>query len=109
MNTQTPESRRHLIKFFINKFEKTKENDWTTGIRCNSQGQRCALGMTHDPDNWKDTPETIALGTLFNEGSSQSGQWRIACINNGENGSYCQATPRQRILAALHDKLKECL
>lgn len=100
MNTQTPESRRHLIKFFINKFEATEENEWCTGIRHNGLGQSCALGKTHRTDNWAHTEETTNLLAI---------RWDIAFVNNGKHEGYKQPTPRQRVLAALHDKLKECL
>lgn len=109
----TNEERRHQIKFFINKFEATREDEWCIGQRWNVDGQRCALGMTHPETDWSDTKETQNLGSIFAAGTGymeiQYGMSQVAVINNGNHPFYKQPTPRQRILAALHDILKKCL
>jgi|SRR4029077_1501120 len=105
------EQRRHQIKFFINKFEATREDEWCTYIRHNELGQRCALGMTHPPQRpWDDTDETRALKHVFAQEDDFNpyfdGGCLVAEINNGDDHRCQQLTPRSRMLAALYDLLK---
>jgi hypothetical protein len=97
------EEKRHLVKFFINKFEAIPEDRWCSGVLQDHHGRKCALGHTFSlvPNN-----ETEKLCELF--AGEYSGWHTVAMINNGDS-SYRQPTEKARILAALHDKLKECL
>ncbi len=103
----------YTVDYFIDKFEKIPEKDWTIGIQQNGYGQRCAFGHCM-PIELKingnmsctgfgdDTEEGIALIRVFRPIKSQD--WTsVALVNNGEHLLYRQPTPKQRILAALYD------
>ena len=100
LNTNTPESTRHAIKHFINKFEATREEEWCIGHLLGKDGSRCAIGMTLDERN-AGTEETDLLWRL-----AQNIPSGPASINDGRHSAYPQPTPRQRVLAWLYDLLK---
>lgn len=113
------------VNYFINKFEAIPESK----IINNDQGKdgfHCAVGHCKNIEggygfctpNKKDdphySPEANALMNLFlNAGidskTNPGTGWCIADVNNGDHPKYPQPTPKQRILAALHDikKLQE--
>lgn len=88
--------------YFIAKFEAIPEGMWRTG----SYGEglsHCALG--HCGVWSRETPEADALVRLFEPEHDMIGHASsvAASINDGQDNRYQQPTPKQRILAALHD------
>lgn len=85
----------YTVDYFIRKFEAIPEERWCVYVTDDGNGRHCAYG--HCLHNDAVTPESMALIELFplNENA--------AVINNGHSPRYPQPTPKQRILAALHD------
>jgi hypothetical protein len=107
----TTETKRHLIKFFINKFTRIPSKRWVIPAFSDRHGAHCALGhlgvteeMSEKVQVQEYPPLAFQMIELFDgdEGS-------ITSINDNTDDEYSQRGPRARILAALHDKLKECL
>lgn len=114
----------YTVDYFIDKFSKIPEQLWMTeyfsdGTRCCAQGHCMSKELTRRiRDGYRSTvsdeapkqPEWQSLLLIFSEdGSLPKGRTAVAQINNGRNNKYPQPTPKQRILAALHDikKLQE--
>lgn len=86
-------------QYFIAKFEAIPENDWCTGNIENVDGQRCAIGHCVQSDGDSLNEEEIdALKWLF-----ISNGHKIDLVNDRIDQDYKQATPKQRVLAALRD------
>lgn len=83
--------------YFIAKFEAIPEGQWCERAYFNAIGQHCALG--HCGESTGVTEESGALTSLLSLGLGSS----TSRINDGEHPDYRQPTPKQRILAALHD------
>lgn len=92
----------YTIEYFIAKFEAIPEKDWTTKDYVN-EGKSCALGhcgvREHLDTGW---PVTTDEGEELNELLCA----KVPEINDGEDTRYQQATPKERILAALRDVQK---
>jgi hypothetical protein len=111
-------------QYFINKFEAIPEDWWTVGHLFDTYGNCCANGLCGVRRTWVDGVNTISLTregaalhqvflglpitpkegvdlTDYHDRSGYSGT--AAAINNGYAAEYQQATPKQRILAALRD------
>lgn len=93
----------YTVDYFIKKFEAIPEYFWQTDEFGVPGGPRCAYGHCglsdeSDPDE-PQPPEAAALEKILGV--------YVACINDGQMHDYKQPTPKQRILAALRDKLKE--
>lgn len=82
-------------EYFIQKFTAIPDSAFCVGSFHDGQGRSCALGHC---DN--DTQEYEGLHALLWKPSEQQS---CSCINDGQDHRYQQPTPRQRILAALHD------
>jgi hypothetical protein len=80
-------------QYFIDKFEAIPENRWCVGNYV-----KVYVGETHR--------RHCAHGHCFGIKNELEGLLQIihnaADINDGEDGCYQQATPKQRILAALY-------
>lgn len=92
---------QYTIDYFINKFSAIPEKMWTIRTRgYDDNGPHCALG--HCDESWKrwgnKGAEETALIKIFDDDGL-----KIIRINNGDCPKYQQPTPKQRILAALHD------
>jgi len=86
--------------YFIAKFEAIPEEMWTTKTFLNDQGQCCALGHCGARDGTNMTAEGEALLDLFSA-------FPKGVVSTNDTPSL-HSTPKQRILAALHDiKAKE--
>lgn len=115
----------YTVDYFIKKFEAIPENKIITYDQ-GGKGFHCAVGHCKNisgdygfcSPNMKSSPhyspEANSLMNLFlNAGIDSKGSpgtgWCIADVNNGDHPKYQQPTPKQRILAALHDikKLQE--
>ena len=83
----------HTVDHFIKKFEAIPEYMWTTCALGHEGGPRCALG--HTLDGMNNTEETSSLVGVIGG--------VVVRINNGDDKRYQQSTPKQRVLAALHD------
>lgn len=86
------------IDFFIDFYEKTKEEDWCVerfAIYFPGSVQRCALGFCEVMDGDNNYTQTRAALWGLNNG--------IAIINDGHDPNYQQPTAKQRVLAALYD------
>lgn len=89
----------YTIQYFIEKFEAIPEERWTTGTFKDDLGRCCVLG--HCGHNiYRDTEESRYLYNILS-GSN----YGAISINDGLHRKYSQHTPKQRVLAALHDKL----
>lgn len=88
---------------FITKFSTIPEKNWTTNKYTDGNGRCCAYGhcgLTGTSGEYMNT-EASDLCTLF-----KTAGMSVASINDGEVKQFPQATPKQRILAAL-EYLKE--
>jgi len=91
-------SKQFDVDYFIKKFEAIPEGAWTVGTFL-SDGKSCALGHCGYRLGCTDTKEGSALVKLFWEYGIT-----VVSVNDGEPffRRFKQATPRQRILAALY-------
>lgn len=100
------------VSYFINKFQAIPEQKWgissfidaDTGARC-AQGH-CGMNTDNCWHVWgrsiatvqNSLKEAASLYYLFGDNGLDVGM-----VNNGYLTEYSQPTPKQRILAALHD------
>jgi hypothetical protein len=99
------EEQKHQCKYFIKKFEATRDDEWCVGSLHNEQGQSCALGKTGTMQQGQEyiySDEAIMLKSLL-----EHDRMSVWGINDGDSHKYRQSHPKQRILAALHDRLKQ--
>lgn len=89
------------VDYFIAKFEAIPEEKWSIGS--GNKYTKCAMmhcGVKISANsNYIYNDEISALITLFRTIDGGS----VISINDGWDDSYTQPTPKQRILAALHD------
>lgn len=108
------------VDYFIQKFEAIPESKWVSSILFDN-GRSCAnghCGVRHWKQNdsmrndhyFKTTKESMALVPIFKHLKCDRNTDHVeyysdiaATINNGSDKRYQQSTPKQRILAALHD------
>lgn len=88
------------IDYFIRKFEAIPEERWCTG-QLHKGNQSCALGHCglKGTGTWTEEASVLWWNILPE---------RVTRINDGYYLAYTQATPKQRILAALEDAKKNC-
>lgn len=85
-------------QYFINKFEAIPEDQWCVDEYENQDGCKCAYG--HCGVNiGNTTDEGFALHEIIHSGLRVF----VDMVNDGSAIGYNQATPKQRILAALRD------
>lgn len=89
---------KYDVNYFISKFENTPDEIWGIG-EFSYQGKYCALGLCGKIRAFQNTAQSSALRDLVYENLDSS----VVSINDGSNEKYKQATPKQRILAALYD------
>lgn len=93
------------VDFFIEKFQAIPELRWWTGQYISNDGYaKCAMGHCgcvsgFDAEFNKEVSSLILLFGGFLG-------FNIHSINDGDNRAFPEATPKQRILSALH-KIKE--
>jgi hypothetical protein len=91
-------STQYTRDYFIAKFEAIPEELWTTGEF--KEGEKCCAfghcGVNLDCCHNEESEGLIRL-------MLQLGEFVVTAINDGEHPDYQQPTPKQRILAALHD------
>lgn len=102
----------YTIDYFINKFEAIPENKWCTNTFDNGVS-KCALGHCMDRNHTNFSISQKLYGTIYGEEfaaivklfekEGENGNFTIAHINDGSYNKYKQSSPKQRILAALHD------
>lgn len=80
------------VDYFIKKFEATKEEMWCMYMLQDCES-KCALGQCSS------NVESEALINLF----YHSLKIKVTLVNDDYSYKYPQATPKQRILAALYD------
>lgn len=103
------------INYFIQKFPSIPEELWTTG----SEGvaswsiKKCVYGHCGIRDELSvfQNEEAKALSDLITGKKTPTLlrgylNWGWACINDGGDPYYQQATPKQRVLAKLYDLQK---
>lgn len=95
---------KYNIEHFIWKFGRIPERSWCTKkyVKDNAHCAlgHCGVGALNDAPEV--TVEALDLAGLF------GGYVAVAKINDGKDQRYLQPTPKQRVLAALHDlKAKE--
>lgn len=93
------------VDYFIKKFEAIPEDRWTTGMYEDEGGAKCALGhcnfhITGQGQEGNDLYTMVTVHGNLNEFS-------VLCVNDGLCEKYQQPTPKQRVLALLHDIKKE--
>lgn len=107
------------VDYFIKKFSAIPENMWCIEKLRNHLNQRCANGHCGIEQYGHKTNESIALKKIFSvltitsatevgliNGETMHGIFlsvKAMDINDGKAREYQQPTPKQRILAALHD------
>lgn len=97
------------VNYFIQKFQSIPEKRLITHNCYDRNGNGCAIGWcagNAPAINCYSSPEYFALINLFSSIkpiTHNTPQWAIADVNNGDHPDYQQPTPKQRILAALHD------
>lgn len=85
------------VDYFIKKFEAIPEERWCTGYYHKEDRTKfCALGHCGRFVSDADSIESLALRRVFHPAV-------VSIINDNGNIRYSQATPKQRILAALYD------
>lgn len=82
----------YTVDYFIAKFEAIPDQLWAVRNLGTEGGPRCALG--HCALGNDITKESCGLISLLPNAMN---------INNGDDHSYPQPSPKQRILAALYD------
>jgi len=88
-------------QFFIDKFDNIPEENWLMGKYSDGAGKKCALGHCGVIHGWLDDSQAAALVfVLATQGANP------VDVNDGHDVRYTQATPKQRILAALRDAQK---
>lgn len=104
----------HNIQFYIDKFEETPDDGWTTG-RYIEGNRKDVFGWLGCYEEVKESGGKVEVFTsaadslvrMFNgNGEFGSGWELITAICDGRHVSYEQDTPKERIIAALND-LKE--
>lgn len=90
---------KYTVDYFIKKFELIPEHKWIKWQHKDCFGNGCALGHCGLDNNNTITKESAALEFLFLKELEDS----VARINDHLSPRYNQETPKQRILAALHD------
>lgn len=92
----------YTVDYFINKFEGIPEKEWCGNgcIHDTRTGQHCAYGHC-DNDGAKSDMGKALTQVFINAGFPQDST--VANINDGAHEKYQQASPKQRILAALYD------
>ena len=88
---------------FYNFFDAIPAEKWCANLLQNNSGQRCAWGHL---GRYVSEPEVIGNWQALCRLDNILGGNAIA-INNGRNPKYQQDNPKDRILAALKDKMKE--
>lgn len=103
------EQKRHKIKFFINFFEALPDEKWCIGSVTNALGQHCALGHALAFDQQQNPSRPVGLGMGY--GLAWSLQLLLPNVTQHNDGICTKRlkTPKKRVLAVLHEKLKECL
>lgn len=102
----------YTVDYFIAKFEAIPEYKWhmDTYVHPLNEDTCCALGHCGERV-YCTTDEAGGLKGLFYDAhkyiESDCIEIFIVDINDGNNARYQQTTPKQRILAALHDIKKQ--
>lgn len=90
------------VDYFIKKFEAIPEEKWCVE-KPQDNGRSCAIGHCGVNDYvYSECVEARVLLALFHHGHFR-GFEPVWTINDGHDYRYNQATPKQRILAALYD------
>lgn len=106
---------KYTVDYFIAKFSAIPDDKWNNYIQYDDNTKiRCAFGLCGIIKPIRRYGELTVDGTNTDEGKAliniflaigwdiESGKW-VTDINNGYCKEYPQPTPKQRILAALHD------
>jgi hypothetical protein len=101
-------SEKFTVDYFINKFEAIPEEKWCIGEFINQKDQCCALGHCgRRLDRLNGLEDSALVDLILIRISTLRPLYGIVSINDGDDPNYPQATPKQRVLAALRDiKLK---
>jgi hypothetical protein len=96
----------YTVDYFLNKFSSIAPDEWYVGDFSNVEGNKfCALGHCGcDGSKLPFTEEGEQLSLILC--AIQPSTDRVARINDGLSHKYKQATPKERILAALNDVKK---
>ncbi len=88
-------------QFFIDKFEAIPDEKWMTKFYSDGEGRKCALGHCGIASGWLQGSEADSLIKLLASLGTNP-----ADVNDGHDARYKQETPKQRIIAALRDVVK---
>lgn len=91
---------QYTLDYFIDKFSKIPDEKWITGDWWDGVGC-CAGGHCGARTSSTDVDEFNALGRFIYDVYGYS--TGVPDINDGKDTRYQQPTPKQRILAVLHD------
>lgn len=96
---------KYDVDYFLKKFDAIPEDDWCAGAFADSNGRHCAYGHCGVYEVKEEgciteisTSEGDQLEAMF-----ESSGMHAHLVNDGDTPAYQQPTPKQRILAALHD------
>jgi len=99
---------KYNVDYFIKKFEAIAEWRWTEGVFTKMIlgfiPTHCAYGHCGHNGSISDNPEVIGLLKLDRQLDTTI---RLTSVNDGHDYRYQQATPKQRVLAALYDLKKQ--
>lgn len=110
----------YTVDYFINFFEVIPEHMWCAGSFLDLRGRSCGNGhlgvrLKDNSVSFAMTEASLAITPIFNalrvtdDGFHEFRDHligysdKLAHINNGQTHEYQQATPKQRVLAALRD------
>lgn len=104
------------IDYFIKKFEAIPEEKWITDLQLDQDGNSCALGWCMTEEDRVHSLQNWSYVAHWSGHETEEGKvlWEnilpraVTLINNGQDTRYQQATPKQRILAALQDAKRNC-
>jgi len=103
----------YTVDYFIEKFSGL--NNWRTGSLSDKEGNHCVLGhcgvvtvrFDGNSAGYVLNEEANALGSLFGvlpgRFAATPDYYEVIRVNDGTNPFYPENTPKERVLAALHD------
>jgi hypothetical protein len=96
---ETIEQPVYTIDYYIQKFERIPDDQWTTEAFIDNVGRCCALGHCGDRDNVQDSPEAMAFSRLCH------GDGIIIGVNDG-NVNYTEWIARYDLPSLDHPKAR---
>lgn len=92
------------VDYYIEKYEAIPDEEWCVGAYEGPNESHCALGFcgVNYGNQFMGTLESNILSRIIRKVTNET----VDRLNDGADWRYQQATPKQRILAALYDVKK---